>query len=194
MRRVATLLAAIGVLALAGCSVAPGAVPAQSPSAELVQLRESFGLPDCPETDPATGAVEGGLPRTELPCLGSDRVVNLAGLPRRPTVVNFWAQWCEPCRQEAPFLARAAAAGGADFLGVNYDDPEQALAIEFAGRAGLVYPHVRDRHKQLATLGVPGLPVTFFVDEEGRIAGRHVGVLESDEQLTTLMRDLLGVP
>ena len=193
MRKAAIVLALLGGLALVGCTTAPGAKSTPSTSSSLVELREAYGLPDCPVSDPSVEAVEGGLPRTELPCLGSDRVVNLAGLPRRPLVVNFWAQWCQPCRQESPFLRAAVEAGGAEFIGINYDDPDQALAIEFAGLAGLTYPHVRDRHKQLASLGVPGLPVTLFVDAEGRVTGSHVGVLESGEQLADLMREYLGV-
>ncbi len=188
------VLASLGAFALVGCTVAPGAAGTPSATGSLVELRESYGIADCPVTDPSADAVDGGLPRTELPCLGSDRLVNLAGLPRRPMVVNFWAQWCQPCREESPFLREASRAGGADFLGVNYDDPDQASALEFAGLAGLAYPHVRDRHKQLASLGVPGLPVTLFVDADGRIVGRHVGVLESRDQLAALMHDYLGVP
>lgn len=193
MRMAVMMLASLGAFALVGCTVAPGAAGTPSATSGLVELRESYGIADCPVTDPSAEAVAGGLPRTELPCLGSDRLVNLAGLPRRPMVVNFWAQWCQPCREESPFLREASEAAGADFLGVNYDDPDQAQAIEFAGLAGLAYPHVRDRHKQLASLGVPGLPVTFFVDGDGRVAGRHVGVLESSEQLAALMHDYFGV-
>lgn len=177
---------------LSGCALIPPP-PAPSLDDQFDELRQYYGLPDCPVTAPDVEGVAGGLPQTELPCLGSGRMVNLAGLPRQPMVLNFWAQWCEPCRQEAPFLRDLAAArDDIDFIGINYDDDAPELAIEFAGLAGLAYPHVRDRHKQLATLGVPGLPVTFFVTSDGRIAGRHVGVLESADQLARLVDEYLG--
>lgn len=187
-------------LALAGCTGGPAeptpsstGAGAQS-AADLEALRLEYGLPDCPETDPAAEAVEQGLPSTALPCLGSERVVNLAGLERRPTVVNFWAQWCEPCRREAPIL-RAAAAEHPDvaFIGINFDDNLPERAIEFAGLAEWFYPHIQDLDSTLKRIGVPGLPATFFVDGDGVIVFRHPGVITSPEQLDDLMLDHLGV-
>lgn len=198
MRR--ALVSALAVLALvaAGCSAPQGPGPTQPPATaqgeDLEALRLEHGLPDCPPTDPDAEAADKGLPATALPCLGSDEVVNLAGLERRATVVNFWAQWCGPCREEAPFLRDAAGAhDDVAFLGINFDDPEPALAIEFAGLAEWPYPHVRDESQQLKRIGVAGLPATFFIDADGRIIGRHLGVIESDEQLADLLREHLGV-
>lgn len=194
MRSGAVVLLAVSLL-LTGCGLVPPAPSAGTPDPELDELRISYGIPDCPETDPDAVAIENGLPSTNLPCLGSGRQVNMAGLPRRPTVLNFWAQWCEPCRQEAPFLRDASRVReDVAFVGVNYDDVDQQSAIEFAGLAELKYPHVRDRHKQLAGLGIPGLPVTIFVRADGTVAGSHPGVLESEEQLLSLMDKYLGAP
>ncbi len=196
------LLTAVATVALLTASCAPAAPtaagsPAATPaSSDLPALREEYGLPDCPDTDLAAEPVPGGLPATDLQCLGSDTRVNLAGLPRTPTIVNLWAQWCGPCREEAPFLRHGLAELGDDvsFLGVNYNDPQPDWAIEFAGLVGWYYPHVMDQDKTLrADLRVPGIPTTYFVDAEGRIAGMHAGPLESTEQLVGLAQDYLGV-
>lgn len=187
----------VGLLATAllvsGCSVVPPPPPPGGSDPELDSLRASYGIADCPDSDQEAAQVEDGLPAVLLPCLGSGRPVDMAGLSGRPMVLNFWAQWCEPCRREAPILREAASERtDVDFVGVNYDDPDQRLAIEFAGEAGLTYFHVRDRHKQLAGLGIPGLPMTIFVRADGTIAGSHPGELESAAQVSSLMDQYLG--
>lgn len=197
MIRRGAAIAAIALL-LAGCSSTaddPRLRSAQqAPEAEeLIELRQSLGLPDCPETDPSAEAVESGLPRTQLRCLGSEEVVNLAGLPREPMVVNLWAQWCEPCREEAPYLEAAhAARDDVAFYGIDYDDPKPDWAIELAAEFGWDYPHIQDADAELrGPLGVPGIPMTLFVDADGVIQYRHAGVLESEAQLEALMEEHL---
>ena len=192
--RLLALVAA--TLALAACS--PTAETSQAPSsapADLAQLRLEYGLPDCPVTDPATLQVADGLPQTKLTCLGSETAVNLAGLERKPTIFNLWAQWCGPCREESPYLrAGLAELDGVAFVGVNYNDPRPEWAIEFAGLVGWKYPHVIDADKSLQVpLRVPGLPTTYFVDADGRIVGVHAGPFESTEQLLAMADDYLGV-
>ncbi|WP_185975846.1 TlpA family protein disulfide reductase [Tessaracoccus rhinocerotis] len=191
---------AVGVVApallVAGCATTGPQETAPPPSsAELQQLREDFAIPDCPVTAPDAEPVDRGLPRTQLPCLGSDVTVNLAGLERRPTVVNFWAQWCGPCREEAPFLRDVSqAAEEVAFVGVNFDDPEPAWALEFAGLAEWRYPHVADPEGTLRSqLGVPGLPMTLFVDETGAIVEHHFGVIESEEELEAAIAEHFGI-
>ncbi len=194
------LVAAMGTLAvlLSACSGGGGgrqAPPASVPSA-LVAQREAAGLPDCPVTDPHATAVPGGLPAVTLGCLGSTRAVNLAGLRGKPMVVNVWAQWCGPCRAEAPHLRDYAARAGdrVMVLGVDFDDPKPDWAIEFASLAGWRYPHVTDPGKLTASaFKVQGIPMTLFVDAQGRIVHRFSGGFSSTEQIVDLTRTYLGV-
>lgn len=184
--------AGLAALLLAGCG--GGATPPTAePSVGLASLRAEADLPDCPATDPTVAAVPGGLPQTELNCLGTDQSVNLADLPREPTVVNLWAQWCEPCRAESPYLREVfESSDRVQFVGVNYQDPQTDWAIEFAGLVGWRYPHVADPEKELqAPLNVPGLPLTLFVDGTGMIVYRHVGQIESAQQLRDLISEHL---
>ncbi|RMB61210.1 TlpA family protein disulfide reductase [Tessaracoccus antarcticus] len=196
MRRTLVAVVLTALLAMSACA-SSGAETAPTPSAtaDLNALRVQYGLPECPETDQNAEPVADGLPKTALPCLGTDQVVNLAGLPREPMVVNFWAQWCGPCREESAFLTEASAeADGVTFLGINYQDPQPDWAIEFAGLVGWTYPHVMDMERTLQTpLKVPGLPVTLFVASDGRVVGRHVGGIDSTQQLRNLMAEYLGV-
>lgn len=185
------------VLLLAGCTTTqPQDQTSPASAQELHELRLSHDIPDCPATDPDAEPVSKGLPRTELQCLGSDVTVNLAGLPRGATVVNFWAQWCGPCREEAPFLREVSQSNpDVAFVGINFDDPEPAWALEFAGLAEWRYPHVADPEGTLRSqVGVPGLPMTLFVDETGEIVEHHFGVIKSREELEALVAEHFGSP
>lgn len=98
--------------------------------------------------------------------------VRLADLRGKPVVVNFWASWCVPCREEAPHLARFDREMNerARLVGVDFQDAKSdALAFirEFSWR----FPNVRDPQGELASrYGLAGLPTTYVIDADGRIA------------------------
>lgn len=106
--------------------------------------------------------------------------LDLGALRGTPVVLNFWASWCIPCRQEAPALEqawRAARPRGVLFLGLNMQDlTDDARA--FARSVGMDYPSVRDRSNEVAReYGATGIPETFFIDRRGRIVGHVVGAV-----------------
>jgi cytochrome c biogenesis protein CcmG/thiol:disulfide interchange protein DsbE len=97
--------------------------------------------------------------------------VDLASLRGRPALVNFWASWCEPCKQEAPELERLARSlhGNARLVGVDWNDTT-ANATAFIREHDLTYPILRDGSNQTGDrFGLTGLPTTFALDREGRI-------------------------
>jgi cytochrome c biogenesis protein CcmG/thiol:disulfide interchange protein DsbE len=96
-------------------------------------------------------------------------------------VVNVWASWCGPCRVEHPHLM-ALAAQGITVHGVNYRD-EPSAARGFLAELGDPYAAVgADRTGRAGVeWGVYGVPETFVIDGEGRIAFKHVGPIQNDD-------------
>lgn len=120
---------------------------------------------------PNTGAGS-KAPEFDLPKLIGEGRISGSDLSGRPVVLNFWASWCAPCREEAPLLERAwreYRGDGITFLGVNIKDTESD-ARKFIEEFDITYPTVRDTNLELATdLEVYGLPETFFIDDEWRL-------------------------
>ncbi|MGW1343349.1 TlpA family protein disulfide reductase [Kribbella sp. NPDC002412] len=172
------------VLASCGSEPADGSQPAATGGAATVSA--------CPST-PSKPPVSNGLPDVSLRCLGEGPDIRLADL-RGPLVVNIWAQWCGPCRDEAPYLAALAKTGKVQMLGIDYADPRPELAVKFATEEGLAYPHLVDQDKTIQqALRIGGPPLTAFVDKDGAVVYVHHGVLTSQQQLDQLVKDKLGV-
>jgi len=179
-----------------GTASTPAAQPTVQTTADLPALKKSAGIPDCPESDGSVPPLSGGLPDVVVPCLGGGRDVRLAGLRGKPMMINLWAQWCEPCRAESPYLRQfeKAAKGKVLLLGVNYDDPRPELAVEFASAVGWTYPQMADPERRLSgAMPISGIPLTLFVDADGKVVHKVSGGLDSYEELVQFTRDELGV-
>lgn len=201
MRRLAAVL--VGLVLLAGCTVSPAAGPSETGEtfapvepAQVLKARKQAGIAACPASKSGVAARADGLPDLVLECLGGDSAVRLSGLRGQPMVINLWAQWCAPCREESPWLRQYQQQfkGRVLLLGINYNDPRPDLAIEFASLVGWKYPQLHDPQRRLsAVMSVPGLPMTLFVDADGVVVHRVSGKLQSYAELVQLTREKLGV-
>ena len=110
----------------------------------------------------------------------------LAAQRGRPVVINFWASWCPPCREEALLLEsvwRLYGEGEVAFVGVNIQDTVEEGAAYLA-EFGITYPNGMDVDGRITVdYGVIGLPVTFFVDRDGKVRRRWVGSIGEAELL-----------
>jgi cytochrome c biogenesis protein CcmG/thiol:disulfide interchange protein DsbE len=113
----------------------------------------------------------------------ADRRVSLQELRGHPVVMNFWASWCGPCKDEAPRLNDAAKthARRVVFLGVDVQDLESD-ALRFLERYGTNYVSVRDeRNSTYGSYGLTGLPETYFLDRRGRVMAHWIGEISEAE-------------
>ncbi|HUR12921.1 MAG TPA: TlpA disulfide reductase family protein [Mycobacteriales bacterium] len=182
MRRAVLVAASLALV------TACGGEPAPAPGVDLVPLQRAAALAPCP-----TGV--GDVPHLVLPCLGGGPDVVLDGPPSGvPTLVNVYGSWCAPCQREMPVLAAFAARAGdrVALLGVDTED-EPRLALLFAKDVQQHWPAVVDDEGAFLRRYASGPPVTLFVDGAGRVAFVHRGPFTSLAQVTSAVKQHLGV-
>src|SRR5205809_1935131 len=106
--------------------------------------------------------------------------IHLATFKGKPVLLNFWASWCDPCKQEAPLLEatwQRVQSQGIVFLGIDFED-RQSDGLGFLHTYGITYPNVIDASGTVAiNYGVTGVPETFFIDRHGIIVRKVIGEL-----------------
>lgn len=108
--------------------------------------------------------------------------LDLAAYSGKPFIVNVWASWCLPCREEAPaFVAFAKAHPEIPIVGVNFNERRPADGIGFNREAGWTHPSFADPNGDITirTLKIVNLPVTLYVDAKGIVRGRTLGPVTS---------------
>jgi cytochrome c biogenesis protein CcmG/thiol:disulfide interchange protein DsbE len=134
-------------------------------------------------------------PVFNLDRLDGDGKVSLASLRGKVVVLNFWASWCLPCKDEAPELEAAWKRWreeGVLVVGIDIDDLNTD-ARRFVERYDLSYLTLHDKDKWTwGRYGLRGLPETWFVDRRGRLVGEHVEGPVTAEELDQSIRVALG--
>ena len=203
MRRLLAVALALPLLLVAGCGDQSGArqpvgAPPQKPqldSPALHKLKREAGIADCTPSTADGPARKDPLPRVTLPCLGGGPNIRLATL-RGPMVINLWAQWCGPCREELPIYEELhqKGKGAVKVLGIDYLDNQPAQALQLAKQTGVTYPLLADPEGSLREdFHVRGLPGVVFVDAQGRVKDVRYTVMRSYAQLRGLVQDELDV-
>ncbi|WP_426242890.1 TlpA family protein disulfide reductase [Nocardioides sp. LHG3406-4] len=169
MRRIAAALAVV-VLLLAGCDDAPARKPLPQP-----------------------------LPTLQLDAFDADSEPLALADVRGPTVINFWASWCTPCRAELPVLEQfhQQYAGRVDMLGIDFQDGQPDKAAQLIERSGVTYPLYEDFDGDLSGLAplpkLTRLPFLVLVDDQGEVVHQEFVEIKTVAQLEALVGKHLGV-
>jgi thiol-disulfide isomerase/thioredoxin len=204
MRRLAVAALAVVVAggSAAACSSSPpaevngpfrtcAAAAASGPAAAAFPPGSTASAP----APTANGGTDARMAAITLPCFAGGAPVKLDALGR-PAVLNLWASWCGPCRTELPIFQRYAdSSGGAvTVLGVVTNDTRTAAAA-FAEDVSVTFPSVFDKDSAVQRSGLTPvvLPVTLFVDAQGRVRHVEAAPIPDLSTLETLIARYLDV-
>ncbi len=129
------------------------------------------------------GIPQGPAPAFSLPARNGG-VVSLSQFKGQVVMINFWASWCGPCRQEMPLLDniyKHYSKLGFSLIGVNVE-PDRKSAEEWLKQTPVSFPVLFDTQSIVSKLyGVPGMPTTVFIDRNGNVRMLHQGYKPGDE-------------
>ena len=123
-------------------------------------------------------------------------IISTAGLHGKVVLVNFWATWCPPCREEIPELIELSKRykDKLQIIGISMDDAPASEVHQFARQIGITYPVVMGSGAIEAEYGgVPALPTSFVISPDGRVVQKHAGLYPIGVYDTEI-RSLLGMP
>ena len=133
----------------------------------------------------ANAAGDQPAPAFSLPARGGS-TIDLSQFKGQVVMINFWASWCVPCRQEMPLLDsiyKKYKPLGFTLLSVNVE-PEQKDAENFLKQTPVTFPVVFDAKSKVSGLyNVQGMPTTVFIDRKGNVRLMHVSYKTGDENL-----------
>src|ERR1700736_1911052 len=124
------------------------------------------------------------------------KIVSTADWKGKVVILNFWATWCPPCREEVPELVQLQAKYKDKLLvvGASEDDDAPQKVQQFVQRFGINYPVVMATKELIENYGgVPALPTSFLIDTQGRVMLKHTGLYEF-EVYDREVRALAGLP
>ena len=179
-RGAAAVLAGVLAAGLTGCAATPGGTATER-SSDAATAR--------------TSSAPTRLPDVTLPALSGGSKLALRGL-KGPAVVNVWASWCGPCREELPRYAAFAKAyaGKVDVVGIDFQDTQPQKARDLARSSGVTYPSYRDPDgRMLEVMRLRAVPQVVLVDAQGKVVFSQGMVIRSTSQLEDLVATHLGV-
>ena len=131
---------------------------------------------------------------TLLNCLVGTEKISVESL-RGPLIVNVWGSWCGPCKQEMPYFVdfHHQANGKVQLLGIAVEEAKAQDSKDFIVANGMTWPNLYDaKGETRGTFGM-GVPVTWFIDEQGTVVYKHIGVVKSTKELIDLTVKYLKV-
>lgn len=127
-----------------------------------------------------------------LPCLNGTGSITFQSM-RGPVLVNVWGSWCEPCQQEIPHLVEFAKLNKVAIVGVDVEERNMAAGRAFVASHKMTWPQLYDSKAVTRGLFGMGVPVTWFVDAQGKVAYKQIGLFQSTKQIRDLVKKYFGI-
>jgi thiol-disulfide isomerase/thioredoxin len=134
---------------------------------------------------------------TVMPCLDGSGSINFHRL-KGPMVINVWGSWCEGCKEEMPYFVdldktKEFESGQIQLLGINVEESSKVDAIEYIEQSSMSWPHLEDLDGISKSIFGPGVPVTWFINEEGKNVGIKIGAYTNKDQLFEQVEKAFGI-
>ena len=130
-------------------------------------------------------------------CLDGSGEMNFHQL-KGPLLINVWGSWCEGCKQEMPYFLELYQNplfkyGQIQMLGVNVEEKSKEDAIDYIQKSGMSWPNLEDASGISKSIFGPGVPVTWFIDENGKTIEIKIGAYTNKKQLFNQVENAFGV-
>jgi cytochrome c biogenesis protein CcmG/thiol:disulfide interchange protein DsbE len=130
-------------------------------------------------------------------CLDGSGEINFHQI-KGPLLINVWGSWCEGCKQEMPYFVELYqsplfASGKIQMLGVNVEEKSKENAINYIQKSGMSWPNLEDTSGISKSIFGPGVPVTWFIDENGKNVETKIGAYTNKKQLFNQVEKAFGI-
>ena len=175
MKKILILLLA---LSLTGCALTTKPIASKGEVVDCLDVDHVAAKPD----------------DTILNCLTGSQKISVESL-RGPLILNVWGSWCGPCADEMPFFVEFSqkANGKVKLLGIAVEEAKAQDSKDFIVTYGMTWPNLYDAKGETRKNFGMGVPVTWFIDEQGTVVYKHIGVVKSTDELIDLTNKYLKV-
>ena len=173
MKRIVAVVVTLTLLA--GCSTSSAKISGQVVSCSTLQSTTSADA-------------------INLNCLDGGSGASINSI-KGPAIINVWGSWCGPCKEEMPILRSfyKKATGRVTLIGVDVEEASIEDGRSFVQNNGITWPNLYDADGRSRAYFGMGVPVTWFINPDGTVAFKHIGVLKNEIELITLTSQYLGV-
>jgi cytochrome c biogenesis protein CcmG/thiol:disulfide interchange protein DsbE len=130
----------------------------------------------------------------EVFCLGDGSVINIDSL-RGPMILNVWGSWCGPCKAEIPYLREFYDKFNDQVavVGLDVEESSKDAARPFIESHGVIWPSLYDPDGRTRGLIGMGVPVTWFIDAEGKVVYKKIGAFKDSKEIESLAKRHLNL-
>lgn len=176
MKKVIALASLLSALVLTGCGEEPVIVTGEVVACNQIELIDN------PSED------------VTAECLDSSPGVNVAAI-KGPAIINVWGSWCDPCKEELPYFFEYFQTKDpqVQLIGVDVEEKRIEDGRMFARTNGIMWPNVYDADGSTRKYFGMGVPVTWFIDDAGKVLFKKIGPIKSTEELRSLSFKYFGL-